>query len=130
MHDGQRAQERQRVGQGRDAAQVERRRHHVDVAVDHAGHQGHALGVHDLRIRRGRFIAADAGDQTVFDQDGRGGFEGQGSGVEDPAILDDNRLHNRPRKQFKVPGNNGMPNSTGTIRGSDTGSPPMRSTQI
>ncbi|MNQ40813.1 hypothetical protein D3C85_544740 [compost metagenome] len=93
LHDGQCAQQRQGIRQGRHAAQVEGRRHHVHVAVDHARHQRHALGVHHLGVRHGQLVGADASDHSVFDQHIGRGFQGQRSGIQNLAILNNNRLH-------------------------------------
>ncbi|KAG0904865.1 hypothetical protein G6F32_017257 [Rhizopus arrhizus] len=65
----------------------------MHVAIDHAGHQGHAFGIHHLGIGHRDIVRADARDHPVFDQHIRRGFKGQRSGIQNLAILDNNRLH-------------------------------------
>jgi len=95
LHDGQRAQQRQRVGQIGNCTQVEARGHHVHVAVDQTGHQGHPLGIDDGGIGHLEVFGADLFDQTVAHPNGMSRSQYEMPGVENLGIADQGGLHNR-----------------------------------
>ena len=68
----------------------------MGVAIDHAGHDGFATGIDDVRTRRCRHTGPDRFDDAIAHEHA-GLLEGKVLDVEDVAALDKNRGHGDQR---------------------------------
>ena len=74
-------------------ADVHLRQHHVDVAVDEAGHQRAALAVDDAGFRRLDRAKRDFADDIAFDQHGDAAFECVRARIEELRVLEQDLRH-------------------------------------
>ena len=93
LHDGQRTHHGEHIGHLGHGAQVERRGHHVHVAINQAGHQCHAACVQHRGAFWGNQVGTHGGNAAVLHQNGQAGAQCQGMHIQNAAVFNQQSGH-------------------------------------